>query len=200
MQLHRYLHALGTALPLFTSAALAQLAPWKVASIQTWQPSGRPGSSPNWYIHANITNPDPEQCNTDPAVAQGQVYCEITWVYPNAPYNQVSACQIVNTAAPTPWSWTVELLEGDGGDSYPVSNFALRWRAASTSPAAAGENVAIFTGVGSFLTADNLQGNCAASGFCQWYLNPADTPFLVNATSVSCAGPVAEALLDANCE
>ncbi|KAI1125977.1 hypothetical protein F5Y10DRAFT_220923 [Nemania abortiva] len=199
MQLHRRLHALGTALPLFASATLAQLAPWQVAYIQTWSPSGRPGSNPDYYIHVNITNPDPTQAVTEPGIAQGQVYCDITWLYPNTPYNQISACEIVNTTVPSPWAWTIELLEADDADPYPTTNFDLRWRAASNPGASTEANAEIWTGVGKFEVADNLQGTCAASGFCVWYLKPESTPFAVNVTSVQCQGTVEEALHDINC-
>lgn len=199
MQIRQYLHALGTALPLLPSAALAQLAPWQVTYIETWQPSGRPGNSPDWYIHVNITNPDPTLSDPNPNITQGKVYCKIVWLYPNAPYNQISACDIVDTTGPTPWAWTIELLEADDADPYPTTNFDLRWRAASTAPAATEEGVQIWTGVGQFEVAKNLQGTCAASGFCLWWLKATSTPVLIDVTSVFCQGTVEEALQGINC-
>ncbi|KAI0100802.1 hypothetical protein GGR51DRAFT_531740 [Nemania sp. FL0031] len=198
MQLHRYLSALATALPLFASAAVAQLAPWQVSNIQTWSPSGRPGSSPYYYIHVNITNPDPTQTATDPGITQGQVYCDISWLYPDAPYNNISACEIVNTTAPSAWAWTVELLEADT-DPSSTTNFELRWRAAANPEASTDSSTEIWTGVGKFQVGDNLQGTCAGSGFCSWYLKPTNTPFPINVTSVQCQGTAEEALNDMDC-
>ncbi|KAI3335161.1 hypothetical protein F4824DRAFT_489869 [Ustulina deusta] len=200
MQLHRYLHALGTALPLFAPTALGQLSPWQVTGLQTWQPSGRPGSSPDWYVHVNITNPDPTQSVADPDVAQGKVYCQVVWRYPDVPYNQISECDIVDTTGSTTWAWTVELLEADDADPSPTTNFGLRWRAASTLSASADEDVQIWTGVGQFEVAMNMQGTCAASGFCSWALKPESTPVPVEVTSVSCSGTVDEALYGIDCD
>ncbi|KAI0490440.1 hypothetical protein F4859DRAFT_7999 [Xylaria cf. heliscus] len=199
MQLHRHLQSLGTVLPFFASTAFGELPPWQVTSLQTWQPSGRPGNSPDWYIHVNITNPDPTQGDTDPNVSLGKVYCQIVWLYPDAPYNQINDCEIMDTTGATPWAWTVELLEADDADPYPITNFDLRWRAASTSPASADEDVQIWTGVGQFEIGKNMQGTCAASGFCQWWLSAASTPALIDVASVSCQGTVEEALYGINC-
>ncbi|GAW12478.1 hypothetical protein ANO14919_018480 [Xylariales sp. No.14919] len=200
MQLHQCLHALGMALPLFTPAALGELVPWPVTGLETWQPSGRPGSNPDWYIHANITNPDPTQSEQDPSIAEGNVYCQIVWLYPNVPYNQISACEIVDTTSPTPWAWTVELLEADDADPYPTTNFDLRWRAASTVSNSTEEEVRIWTGIGQFEVAKNLQGTCAASGFCTFWLKAESTPVPVDVTSISCRGTVDEALHGLNCD
>ncbi|KAI0456827.1 hypothetical protein F5B21DRAFT_125961 [Xylaria acuta] len=193
-------HALGTTLPLLASTVFGELSPWQVTGLETWQPSGRPGNSPDWYIHVNITNPDPTQNDPDPNVALGKVYCQIVWLYPNAPYNQVKDCEVVDTTSPAPWAWTVELLEADDADPYPITNFDLRWRAASTSSASTDEDVQIWTGVGQFEIAKNMQGQCAASGFCLWWLKAASTPVLIDVVSVSCQGTVEEALHGINCD
>ncbi|KAI0403152.1 hypothetical protein F4802DRAFT_316487 [Xylaria palmicola] len=201
MKLCQSFHALGTALSFFTSVALGELAPWQVTGLETWQPSGRPGNNPDWYIHVNITNPDPTQCNTDPSVAQGKVYCQLVWLYPDAPYNQVSECEVVDTTSPAVgWAWTVELLEAGDPDPYPTTNFDLRWRAASTSSAPTGEGVEIWTGVGQFEIGKNMRGTCAASGFCLWYLAAESAPALVDVATVSCRGTVEEALQGINCD
>ncbi|KAH8159703.1 hypothetical protein CIB48_g8544 [Xylaria polymorpha] len=201
MQFRQYLHVLGATLPLFASTVFGELPPWQVTSLQTWQPSGRPGNNPDWYIHVNITNPDPTQSDTDPNVALGKVYCQIVWLYPNAPYNQIKECEIADTTDPTPWAWTVELLEADNDeDPYPITNFDLRWRAAYTSPNSAEQDVQIWTGVGQFQIGKNMQGTCAASGFCQWWLKTTSTPVLIDVASVSCQGTVEEALYGINCD
>jgi hypothetical protein len=131
MQFSQYLQALGTALPLFASPALggSALAPWQVARLGTFSPSGRPNSSPDYYIHVNITNPDPTQDDsTDPGLAAGKVYCEFVWRYPDTPYNNISTCSILdtNTTAPAPWVWTVELIEAEGENRPPADPTAAR--------------------------------------------------------------------------
>ncbi|KAI1824175.1 hypothetical protein F4861DRAFT_539348 [Xylaria intraflava] len=197
MQSHRHFNTL--ALLLFASAAFADLKPWHVTGLRTWQPSGRPGSDPHWYDYVNISNPDPTQGVPD---TRGKVYCKIVWVYPDVPYNQVLDCEIVDTitTTPIPWAWTVELLMGDAG-SYPVSNFDLRWRAASTEqPYGIAGDVEIWTGTGHFEAGRNLDYLCAASGFCSGALKAASTPFLINVTSVSCYGTLEEALHGINCD
>ncbi|KAI1747379.1 hypothetical protein F4782DRAFT_426253 [Xylaria castorea] len=200
MQILRYLHVLGTTLPLFASIVLGELPPWQVTGLETWQPSGRPGNSPDWYIHVSITNPDPTQGYSDPNVTLGKVYCQIVWLYPNAPYNQVKECEIVDTNSWTPWVWTVELLEADDADPDPITNFDLRWRAASTSSASEEEDLQIWTSVGQFEIGKNMQGTCAASGFCLWWLKAASTPVLIDVASISCHGTTEEALHGINCD
>ncbi|KAJ2993906.1 hypothetical protein NUW58_g1187 [Xylaria curta] len=200
MKIHNHILALTTALSLFPSDAVGGLARWQVIGIDTWQPSGRPGNSPDWYIHVNITNPDPTKTDPDPNIAQGKVYCQIVWLYPNVPYNQIKECEIVDTTGPTTWAWTVELLEADDDNPSPILNFDLRWRAASISSAATEEGVEIWTGIGQFEAFKNLQGACAASGFCSWWLNPASAPVLIDVIPVSCQGTVEEALHGINCD
>ncbi|KAI0966649.1 hypothetical protein F4678DRAFT_466249 [Xylaria arbuscula] len=191
MQPH-HLHTLGTILPLFVSTALGQLSPWQVTNLQTWQPSGRPGSSPDYYVHVNVTNPD---------VADGEVYCQIVWQYPNVPYNQILDCEVDDTDDSTAWAWTIELLQSTDANPSPTTNFDLRWRAAQpvSNSTVDEEGVQIWTGTGQFEVAENMQGLCAASGFCTWALRPESTPVSIEAESISCSGSVYEALHDPNC-
>ncbi|GAW27342.1 putative cell death in tomato 1 [Rosellinia necatrix] len=204
MQFSHHLQALGTAFALFGSAALGSaattgdLSPWKVAKLESYQPSGRPGNSLDWYIHVNITNPDPTQGYL---ATEGKVYCQLVWQYPNAPYGQITPCTVVDTTSPVPWAWTVELLEAEE-DPWPISNFGLRWRAVSTTPADANDDdgVQLYTGDGQFKVGDNLSGQCAASGFCKWYLKADSTPALVDVDSLPCDGSIEQALLGINCD
>ncbi|KAI0534919.1 hypothetical protein GGR58DRAFT_29811 [Xylaria digitata] len=200
MQLSQHLHSLGATLPLVMSVALGELAPWSVTSLQSWQPSGRPGSNPDWYIHVNITNPDPTQSELDPNILEGNVYCQIVWLYPDVPYNQIVPCEIVDTTSPTAWAWTVELLEADDDNPYPTSNFDLRWRAASTVSGSTEGDVQVWTGIGQFEWGKNLQGTCAASGFCSFWLKEESTPVSIEVSSLSCSGTVDEALRGLNCD
>ncbi|TGJ81249.1 hypothetical protein E0Z10_g7515 [Xylaria hypoxylon] len=200
MKLRQYIHALGIALPFFVSVTLGELEPWSVTALETWQPSGRPASNPYWYIHVNITNLDPTRSVLDPSIAEGTVYCRIVWLYPDVPYNQVTECEIVDITSPTTWAWTVELLKAADDNPFPTTNFDLRWRAASTLPDSTEEDVQIWTGVGQFEAAKNLQGTCAASGFCLFGLKAESTPVLVDVTSISCWGTVDEALHGLNCD
>ncbi|KAI0434777.1 hypothetical protein F5Y09DRAFT_295605 [Xylaria sp. FL1042] len=191
MQLRRCLQALGTTLPLLMSSTLGQDSPWQVTNLQTWSPSGRPGSNPDWYIHVNITSPD---------IPSSEVYCQIVWLYPNAPYNQILDCEVVDTSDSTTWAWTVELLEATDEDPYPTTNFDLRWRAAQTPRDPTDEDFGIWTGVGQFEIGKNMQGQCAASGFCSWALKPDSTPVSIDVNSIPCYGTVDEALHGSNCD
>lgn len=208
MRFSQYLRALGTALPLLTTPAHGtSLAPWQVARLGTFSPSGRPGSSPDYYIHVNITNPDPTQASsTDPGIASGKVYCEFVWRYPDTPYSNISTCSIldVDAAAAVPWVWTVELIEAEDENPSATTDFDLLWRAATTAETTQGEEdgsgVQTWTGRGHFEVGDNMQGTCAASGFCSWGLKDASSPFPVDVSTVSCRGTVEEALQGINCD
>ncbi|KAI1437278.1 hypothetical protein GGR50DRAFT_93724 [Xylaria sp. CBS 124048] len=203
MQLHQYFLSLAAALPFFASLALGKkLAPWHVTGLRTWEPSGRPGNDPHWFDYANITNPDPTQTETDPGIAQGVVFCNISWIYPDAPYNKPRDCQILDTTTSTTWAWTIELLMADA-NTWPVSNFGLRWRAASTAfptGPSAQKGVQIWTGAGQFEAGKNLDYICGASGVCSGKLKSTSTPVLINVTSVSCHGTLQEALHGMKCD
>ncbi|KAI3321851.1 hypothetical protein HD806DRAFT_502121 [Xylariaceae sp. AK1471] len=199
MQLRQYSHALATALPLFTSLAVGELAPWHVTGLGTYSPSGRPGNSPDYYIHVNISNPDPTQSDPAPSTPPGNVYCQAIWVYPDVPYNKIVECDIVDSTTPTTWVWTLEPLEAGDESPWPTTNFDLRWRAASTSAYPTEEGIQIWTGVGQFEVGKNMKGLCAASGFCVWELKPESNPVLIDVSSVSCQGTLEEALHGINC-
>ncbi|KAI2643223.1 hypothetical protein GGS21DRAFT_495369 [Xylaria nigripes] len=201
MQLRQYLNALATALPLLASPALSDLAPWHVTGISTFSPSGRPGSSTEFYNYANITNPDPTQTETDPEITQGKVSCKLVWQYPDVPYSQAMDCEILDTTVPSPWIWTVEFLKRDN-DTNPINNFDLRWRAAPREkyPSESHEGLQIWTGAGHFKVGQNMDFLCAASGFCSGGLKATSNPALINVTTVSCHGTLEEALSGINCD
>ncbi|KAI1429627.1 hypothetical protein F5Y12DRAFT_414534 [Xylaria sp. FL1777] len=199
MQLRHYIQALGAILPIFVSTANGQLSPWLVTGLQTWQPSGRPGNSPDWYVHVNLTNPNPDQSVLDANDTQSSVYCEVVWQYPNVPYNQIVNCEVAETADSVLWAWTAELLEATDPDPYPTTNFDLRWRASPIVLNQKDEYLQIWTGTAQFEVAKNMQGTCAASGFCLWVLKPEDTPVSVEIDTVTCWGSLGEALHGINC-
>ncbi|KAK5631124.1 hypothetical protein RRF57_006839 [Xylaria bambusicola] len=194
MQVRHYLQALGIAIPLFTTSALGR---FSVTSLNTWSPSGRPGTSPDYYIHANITDPDPTKDTPDADGAQ--VYCAFVWQWPNAPYNQILDCVIADGGRPVGWAWTVELLEAtETEEPFPTTNFDLHWRAINLSQPQDG-NVTFYSGIGHFEVGKNLQGTCAASGFCSWALKPTETPVVIDITTETCLGTFDEALNGLNC-
>jgi hypothetical protein len=127
------------------------------------------------------------------------VSCRPTWQWPALPYNVIYDCEIVGAAGH--WIWTVEPLEADNDESpWPTTNFGLRWRAAaSTNHTAKKDGVRIWTGVGQFEVGKNMQGTCAASGFCVWGLKPESNPVLVDVASLLCQGTLEEALKGINC-
>lgn len=192
MQPRYYLQALGTVVPLFASTTLGIIS---VTSLQTWSPSGRPGTSPDWYIHVNITDPDPTKTVSDPSGPH--VYCEVVWQYPAAPYNETIECNITDATGFVNWAWTVTLLEANDPDPWPTTNFDLLWRAVNLSQS--NEPVIVWSGIGQFEVAKNLQGTCAGSGFCSWSLKPEDTPYVVEVTSEKCWGTWYEALRGFGC-
>jgi len=206
------IHMLAVALPLLTPLALALTpAQWQVTNLYSFSPSGRPGTSPDYYIRVNISNPDPRPD------APGVVLCTSIWQYPDVPYNKISDCQIVDSVNQTAdgdatnthahgdtWAWTLEPLEVVTDDfHFATTNVNLRWRAArinSNSGSAKARGVRVLTGVGHFEVGDNMTGLCAASGFCVWNLKPEKAPVLVDVESVVCHGTVEEALHNINCD
>ncbi|KAI8630248.1 hypothetical protein F5Y19DRAFT_474635 [Xylariaceae sp. FL1651] len=200
MQPHEYIRAVTATLSLFATFALADLAPWQVTGLNTFSPSGRPGSSPNYYIRVNISNPDPTQSAPAPSNGtQGTVNCNALWLYGDLPYNKIYDCQILDLTTPTSWAWTFEPLEANDTYPSPTENFDIRWRAAD-SAASTEEGVRIWTGYGQFEVGKNMQGTCAASGFCSWGLKAENRPFPINVTSVVCQATVEEALHGINCD
>ncbi|KAI0805879.1 hypothetical protein GGR55DRAFT_260268 [Xylaria sp. FL0064] len=190
MQLHDCLHTAGVTLLLFVPSAIGQDSPWQVTGLKSWSPSGRPGTNPDWYINVNITSPDSPSSVT---------YCQIVWDYPDVPYNQILDCEVLGASNSTAWAWTVELLEATDDGPYPTTNFDLRWRAATPLTDSTDEDFQIRTGVGQFEVGKNMQGLCAASGFCSWALKTESIPVPIEVESISCHGTVDEALHGSNC-
>ncbi|KAI0525388.1 hypothetical protein F5B22DRAFT_336646 [Xylaria bambusicola] len=194
MQIRRYLQVLGLAIPLFAASAFGR---FSVTSLNTWSPSGRPGSSPDYYIHANITDPDPTKDVSDADGAQ--VYCALAWQWPDIPYNQILDCEISDARGSVSWAWSIELLKAtDAENPSPTTNFYLHWRAINTSQPQ-DEDVIVYSGIGHFEVGENMQGTCAASGFCSWALKQAEIPVLIDITTEKCSGTFDEALHGLNC-
>ncbi|KAI1266577.1 hypothetical protein F5Y18DRAFT_425822 [Xylariaceae sp. FL1019] len=156
----------------------AAVPPWQVIALSTYSPSGRPNSSPDYYISATIQNPDPSKGDDASDI---EVDCKATWQYPNLPYNKMFDC-VLSGGTDSSWSWSMEPIQANSTSASSTTNFVLQFQAmSSTGPS--GESTG-WAGTQSFAVGDNLQGTCAGSGFCSWALKADKIPVLVDAHEI----------------
>ncbi|KAI0397045.1 hypothetical protein F5Y17DRAFT_416943 [Xylariaceae sp. FL0594] len=180
--------ASASAVALFLSAQAQDLEPaqWQVTSLSSYSPAG--GQS-QWlidyyFIELNITNPH------DGVV----VSCTTTWKDSDVPYGKITDCQ---GGGDTTATWTLEPLEFP---HFGTTDMYLRWRAAAAPSSSDGTmHSSVLIGVAHFEVGDNMTGQCAARGFCNWYLKSESTPVSVDVKAVLCQGTVEEAVHDLNC-
>lgn len=143
------------------------------------------------------------------------MYCTSIWQYPDDPYNKFYDCEVIADTTDSAddaskWAWTLEPLEVVTKEThFATTNVDLRWRAAKMSGKDKSEGggyeekkkkVRILTGVAHFEIGVNMKGLCAASGFCQWNLDPKKTPVLVDVQALTCHGTVKKALHGIGCD
>ena len=132
------------------AAATPALKPWEITSLNTFSPSGRPGSSP-WSV-INITISDPSDTSVSPAICVGK------WTFEEPPYGVLNNCSDVSGGR-----WTFTMLKSDNADSAsPTTDFKLRFELKKAG--------ADFVGTGKFAVGENMSGLCSASGFCSFGL------------------------------
>ncbi|KAI0139348.1 hypothetical protein GGR57DRAFT_496201 [Xylariaceae sp. FL1272] len=179
MHMPRACYALGAAFAIHAATVSASeelvVPPWQVIKLSTYSPSGRPNTSPDYYVSAAIRNPDPSKGD---AASDVEVDCKATWQYPDLPYNKSFDCVLADGTVSS-WSWSMEPIQANSTSASSTTNFVLAFQAISNT-ATSGESI-VWAGTQSFAVGDNLQGTCAGSGFCSWALKPEKTPVLIDA-------------------
>ncbi|KAL2129470.1 hypothetical protein VTI74DRAFT_7772 [Chaetomium olivicolor] len=146
------------------AAATLSLKPWEISHLGTFSPSGRPGSSP--YSVINITISDPNDASVSPATCVGK------WTFEEPPYGKINDCSDVPGG-----QWTFVMLESDGQNPSPTTDFKLRFDLKKKKKVR-------FVGVEKFVVGENLSGLCSASGVCSFGLKEEKTPFPVQQARV----------------
>ncbi|KAI0471837.1 hypothetical protein GGR56DRAFT_655771 [Xylariaceae sp. FL0804] len=189
--------------PVDSSPPYGEIGPWKVTAMSTYSPTGRPGESTLASISATITNPNQIKAGQSPsgvdaAFPPSTASCVVQWDYSTqSPYNNVSACTTTVVASngttagtgTTSTSWTFEPTQAGGGwvTEDVILNFTLAY--ATTDGVGGNQQYSkVLKGSGHFKVGDNMEGACAASGFCDWGLVPADAPYLIQPALFACEG------------
>ncbi|KAK1773357.1 hypothetical protein QBC45DRAFT_427894 [Copromyces sp. CBS 386.78] len=145
-----------------TIVAAQALAPWEIAQVDTYSPSGRPGSSTVSYIKTTITDPNSATNTT--------ANCNIEWdglTKDETPYDTALECTPVEDG-----SWEFEVLRVDPDEERPsISNFILRFTRLTNDGNLYIGSVTLNSGID-----DNLFFVCDARGFCYASLRAESTP------------------------
>ncbi|KAI1505693.1 hypothetical protein F5X99DRAFT_215578 [Biscogniauxia marginata] len=170
-----------------------ELGSWEVTRMNTFQPSGRPGSSTQSRIFAVITNPNQLIAGPSPTgdvvFAESTANCTAEWdSIDGSPYDTVYDCVVVPDASQQNFaSWKFEPIEA-AADANPVENVYLKFTLAYNVTAVGNVYYKVLEGTGHFLLPDNMEGSCGGSGVCSWYLKDEDTPYEIQPTITSCQG------------
>ncbi|KAK3504165.1 hypothetical protein B0T13DRAFT_412503 [Neurospora crassa] len=158
---------LGILLFLTSSTFVAALAltPWEIVQVNTYSPSGRPGSSTISYIKTTIADPNTTTNTT--------ANCNIEWdglTKGETPYNTALECTPVQDGL-----WEFEVLRADSdSERSSISNFILRFTRMTNDGNLYVGSITLNSGVD-----QNLFFMCAASGFCYANLRPESAPVRV---------------------
>jgi hypothetical protein len=145
------------------ASAVRSLEPWLINRLTTFSPPDRPGSSP-WSI-INITITDPNDMTAISAL------CATTWTFEEPPYDIVNSCSEVPGG-----NWTFAMLESNGPNPSPTTDFRLRFELKKEDEAFVGEE--------SFAVGENMSGLCSAGGVCSFKLKEELAPFPVKQAPV----------------
>ncbi|CCC05105.1 unnamed protein product [Sordaria macrospora k-hell] len=103
-----------------TIVAAQTLAPWEIIQVDTYSPSGRPGSSTVSYIKTTINDPN--------SASNATANCNIEWdglTNGETPYNTALECTPVEDG-----TWEFEVLRADPDSERPsISNSSFASRA-----------------------------------------------------------------------
>lgn len=173
------------------------LRPWLLPKVDTFSPSGRPGSSP--FDTINITIIDPNTITSGPVTfppITANCSAQFEWNYaggtdpPNAlPWGVVQHCQPVRDGV-----WTFKILKPHANETHsypsPTSNFRLEFTLVRSKPPSYGRRHSRkYIGAAHFEIFDGvLSGVCGGSGVCGWHLKEDDTPFVLRQAEVSREG------------
>ncbi|KAI1487796.1 hypothetical protein F5X96DRAFT_680948 [Biscogniauxia mediterranea] len=166
-----------------------ELGPWEVTWLHTFSPSGRPGSSTQSSIMAEISNP---QIDAGPSPTGTVVFpastanCTAAWeAVGGSPYGTTYDC--VTVSAESSAAWQFEAIEAASG-ANPTENVILQFTLTYNVTAAGNVYYKVLEGTGHFLLPDNMEGACGGSGVCNWYLKDENTPYEIQPSLTACQG------------
>ncbi|KAL0469305.1 hypothetical protein QR685DRAFT_554158 [Neurospora intermedia] len=151
-------------------AALALMTPWEIVQVNTYSPSGRPGSSTISYIKTTITGPNSATNTT--------ANCNIEWdsiTKGQTPYDTAPECTPVEDGL-----WEFEVLRADpDSQRSSISNFSLCFTRMTNDGNLYVGSVTLNSRVDR-----DLFFMCAASGFCYANLRSESTPVRVTPKAI----------------
>jgi hypothetical protein len=136
------------------------LQPWLLTTLYTHSPSGRPNSSP--YHTLNLTIYDPNTIDNYQPVTTN---CSLQWLS-GTPYEIETPCTEFKQG-----TWSFKLQQGTNETGWSsVDNFNLTFTLVRHADQPMQKEGVEFVGGAHFQVGQNLNGTCAASGFCNWGL------------------------------
>ncbi|KAI0885942.1 uncharacterized protein GGS22DRAFT_121685 [Annulohypoxylon maeteangense] len=194
MRHYRPILALASCFTLVASsgAYLETPEPWQVTRLNTFSPSGRPGSDVNAHLWANITNPSPIPAGPGVTFDASSANCTVNWVYAgDYPYGHVFICNTTDTEESSSSStskWTIEVLEANVTSPSATTNMDVRFTLTTNLTVDGDEYYKVLVGTQHFQVGENMRGSCGGSGVCSWTLRDESVPVLVQPTVVACQG------------
>ncbi|KAI2637646.1 hypothetical protein GGS26DRAFT_419417 [Hypomontagnella submonticulosa] len=165
-----------------------KLEPWQVSRMNTFSPSGRPGSSRTAFARATITNPGSNPAGEESSFGPSSANCTAQWDWftPDEPYGQVFECETEeNATSTTVAKWTMEIVEAvNSTQPIPTEDFDVKFTLTQTLTEEGEEVSKTYLGTQHFELAVNMRGTCGGSGVCSWSLMEEKTPVLVQPTQL----------------
>lgn len=181
------------AAPTLNTRQTPPLAPWQLASLYGFSPSGRPGESPWIYITATLTDPNELVLGTSDAdnsavtlpAGNQALNCRATWIRGETPFGRSWPCED-NDGEAYGW-WTMRVV--DAGDGASISSYTLVFTRVAEKLYLGSSYRRTFEATQHFEVGNQLSGSCGASGVCGWGLKAELAPFAIQQTETTAAAP-----------
>ncbi|KAI1827237.1 hypothetical protein F4861DRAFT_398474 [Xylaria intraflava] len=170
------------------------LEPWEISSVSTSHPHTSPYGTNASSLLVTITNPKSIAAAPAPHASGGgytlfdnsTAQCELHWKTDDlTPYGYSSNSCVSDASSNAQWSITLLELHTDlsgPGDYYAALSFELTHNATFFG-APAFKHI---TGSTTLRAGDNLAGQCAEDGLCEYHLANGSSPVLFQPTLESC--------------
>ncbi|KAK4162916.1 hypothetical protein QBC43DRAFT_355640 [Cladorrhinum sp. PSN259] len=168
-----------------STTSTSSLQPWQITDLHTYTPSGRPGNTPYSTFSVSIVNPNniplPETRWGNLSFPPSTATCSTKWIdiYINEqPFDKVIPCEAAGFGE---GKWTMEIQRANvsGYGPSPTRDFTLEFKMEESMVLNEGAVRLQFVGRMGFAVRENLKLTCAASGFCNTWLDEEKKPLLV---------------------
>ncbi|KAI1212687.1 uncharacterized protein F4807DRAFT_346033 [Annulohypoxylon truncatum] len=171
---------------------LEPLEPWQVTRLNTFSPSGRPGSDTLAHLWANITNPNSVPAGPGTTFDASSANCTVDWTYGGEnPYGRVFECDTEDAQSSSSSSvskWEIEVLEANSTSPSATTNMDVKFMLTVNLTVDGDDYYKVLVGTQHFQLGENMEGTCGGSGVCSWSLKSDSVPVLVQPTIVACEG------------